>query len=92
VERTPIGPTPSRADVLGQLKRGRWLAADTGETALVAWYDRQIEYLSAGGTSTAPTRETAASSPPHETTARTAKPKPNQTPKGNRRVSARRSS
>jgi hypothetical protein len=90
VERTPIGPTPSRADVLGQLRRERWFAADAKETARVEQLDREIERLSAAGTATAPTRETAASTTQHATTARTAKPNPNL--KGNRRVSARRSS
>lgn len=93
MSREPIPPQTPRSDVLGRLKRERWIAADAGETARVEQLDRQIQQLSAAGTSTAPVCETAASSPPRETAARTAKPKPkpkpNQTPKGNRRVSAR---
>lgn len=98
MNREPIPPQTPRSDVLGRLKRERWLAQDAGETERVKQIDGQIQKLSAGGTSTAPTRETAASSPPRETAARTAKPKPNPKPKptspskGNRRVSARRSS
>lgn len=93
MNREPIPPAASRGDALSQLQRERWLAQNVGETARVEELDRQIQQLSAGGTSTAPTRETAASSPPRDTAARTAQPKPkpnpNQTPKGNRRVSAR---
>ena len=70
MERTPIGPTPARADALGQLKRERWFAADAGETAAVARLDREIERLSAAGTATAPARETAASTTPRATAAR----------------------
>lgn len=82
MERTPIGPTPARADVLGQLKRERWHAANAKETVRVEQLDREIERLSAAGTATAPTRETAAA-PRQHTAARTDK-------KENRRVPARR--
>lgn len=93
MSREPVPPAASRADALGQLKRERWLAADVGETERVKQIDGQIQRLSAGGTSTAPTRETAASSKPRATAARTSpKPNPNPNPNGNRRVSARRSS
>lgn len=87
--REAIPPATSRGDALGQLQRERWLAQDVGETELVRQLDRRIELLSAAGTATAPTRETAASTQPRATAARTnQKPKP--TPKkGQRRVAAR---
>lgn len=81
---TPIPPQTPRADALGQLRRERWHAADAGETARVAELDRKIEQLSASGTATAPTHETAASTQPRATAART------DQKKGNRRVSAQR--
>lgn len=84
----PIPPQPSRADALGRLRVERWHAADAGEIARVAEIDRQIERLSAAGTPTAPTRETAASTQPRATTARTNQ-KSKSTPKGSPRVSAR---
>lgn len=81
----PIPPTPSRADALGQLRRERWFAQNAGETARVAQIDRQIAQLSAAGTATPPTRETAAAPTTdkkiaaRQQTART-------NPKGTRRV------
>ena len=87
MEREPIPPHTPRSDVLGRLKRDRWIAADAKETAEVARIDRQIERLSAAGTPTAPTRETAAAAPPRATATRT-DPKPKPT-KGQRRVAAR---
>lgn len=81
MNREPIGPTPCRADVLGQLRRERWFAKDAKETARVAEIDRRIEQLSAAGTAVPPTRETAAA-PQRQSTARTNK-------KENRRVAAR---
>lgn len=87
MNRDPIPPQPSRADALGQLRRERWHAANVGETARVEQIDREIERLSAAGTATAPTRETAAAARPRETAARTdLKPK---TTKGQRRDAAR---
>ena len=71
MEREPIPPHTPRSDVLGRLKRERWHAANAGETGLVAEIDRKIERLSAAGTATAPTRETAARSPQRATAART---------------------
>jgi hypothetical protein len=88
MDRTPCPPQVPRADVLGRLRRERWFAADAGETAEVQRLDREIEQLSAANTATAPARETAAATSPRATTART-NPKPQPTPKGNRRVSAR---
>lgn len=94
MDRTPIPPPASRADALGQLRRERWFAADAGETARVAEIDRKIERLSASGTATAPTRETAASTQPRATAARTdqksgPKPGPKPTKGKNHDVSAR---
>ncbi|HEY3482771.1 MAG TPA: hypothetical protein VGL02_28130 [Streptomyces sp.] len=92
MNREPCPPVTSRADVLGQLRRERWLAQDAGETERVAQLDRQIQELSASGSATAPARETAASKPPRATAARIdQKPGPKSgSTKGNRRVSARR--
>lgn len=81
MDREPIPPEASRADVLGRLKRERWHATDAGEAGLVAEIDRKIQRLSAANTATAPTRETAAM-PQRATAARTTK-------KENRRVAAR---
>lgn len=93
MSREPIPPVTSRGDALGRLQRERWIAQDAGETALVADLDRRIQQLSASGTPTAPARETAASTQPRATAARTnQKPGPKQRPKptkGNHRVSAR---
>jgi hypothetical protein len=90
--RDPIPPPASRQDVLGQLRREKWLAEDIGETARVAELDRQIERLSAAGTATAPTRETAAAQPANRAHSAAAKPKPGMKPKPtgrNPRASAR---
>lgn len=83
MNREPIPPIPSRADVFGQLRRERWFAADAGETARVEQIDREIERLSAAGTAVAPTRETAAVAPSRTSATR------NTTTKGQRRVAAR---
>ena len=91
MSREPYPPAASRGDALGQLQQERWLAQDAGETERVKQLDRRIQQLSAAGTPTAPTRETAASTQPRATAARTNQkpgPKPGST-KGNRRVSAR---
>jgi len=91
VSREPYPSAASRGDALGQLQQERWLAQDAGETERVKQLDRRIQQLSAAGTPTAPTRETAASTQPRATAARTNQkpgPKPGST-KGNRRVSAR---
>lgn len=95
----PFPEAANRGDALGRLKRERWLAQDAGETARVAELDRKIEQLSAAGTPTAPTRETAASTQPRATAAATGpkpgataartSPKPKPTEKGARRGSAR---
>lgn len=87
MDRTPCPPQIPRSDVLGRLRRERWFAADAGEAARVEQLDREIERLSAAGTAVAPTRETAASTTPRATAART-DPKPKPT-KGARRGSAR---
>jgi hypothetical protein len=81
----PIGAEPSRADVLGRLKRERWHAANNGETAQVAALDARIAALSAQNSATAPTRETAAAAPVRRQTAARTNPKTTST-KGNRRV------
>lgn len=88
MDREPYPPAASRGDALGQLRRERWLAQNAGETERVQQLDRQIEQLSAAGTPTAPTRETAASTQPRATAART-DPQPKPTVKGTRRGSAR---
>lgn len=64
----PNGPTPARADVLGQLQRERWFAQNAGEHARVAQLDAQIVRLSAAGNAAPPTRETTAAA--HSTTTR----------------------
>lgn len=71
MNREPYPPAASRGDALGQLRRERWLAQDAGEVERVQQLDRQIQQLSAAGTATAPTRETAASTQPRATAART---------------------
>jgi hypothetical protein len=48
MDREPIPPETSRADVLGRLRRERWHAQNAGETARVADIDAQIVRLSAG--------------------------------------------
>lgn len=91
MNREPYPPAASRGDALGQLQRERWLALDAGETERVKQLDGQIQQLSASGTPTPPARETAASTQPRATTART-NPKPGPKPgpkKGTPRVSAR---
>jgi hypothetical protein len=93
MNREPFPEAASRGDALGQLQRERWLAQDAGETERVRDLDAKIQRLSAAGTPTAPTRETAASTAPRETAART-NPKPGPKPgakptKRNNRVSAR---
>lgn len=86
MDREPIPPQTPRSDVLGQLCRERWFAADSGEAALVAQIDREIRRLSAAGTAVAPTRETAAA----PTERRQAAARTKTTPKkGPRRASAR---
>ena len=60
----PIPPEPSRGDVLGRLRRERWLAADAREYGRVAELDAQIAKLSAASAPRAPSRETAAASRP----------------------------
>lgn len=59
----PLGPEPSRADVLGRLRRERWFAENAGEHARVAEIDAQILRLSAAGSPSSPLRETAADAP-----------------------------
>lgn len=81
MDRIPCPPQTPRSNLLGQLSRERWFAADAGETSRVAQLDREIERLSAAGTAVAPTRETAAA-PARQTSARINK-------KGPRRAAAR---
>lgn len=86
MDREPIPPQTPRSDVLGRLKRDRWFAVNAKETAEVARIDREIARLSAAGTAAPPTRETAASTTPRATAARTS-PKHKPT-KGQSRVAA----
>lgn len=60
----PIGPEPSRGDVLGRLQKERWHAVNNGETAQVAEIDARIAKLSAASAPRAPGRETAAAASP----------------------------
>jgi hypothetical protein len=83
MNREPYPPAATRGDALGRLQQERWLAHDIGDAERVAELDRKIEQLSAGGTATSPTRETAASTQPRATAATASpKPKPNPKPKG----------
>lgn len=86
MDRESIPPQTPRSDVLGQLRRERWFAADAGETARVAQLDREIQRLSAAGTAVAPTRETAAAPAERRQVAARTKTTPK---KGPRRAAAR---
>lgn len=62
----PIPPPASRQDVLGRLRRERWLARDAGEARRVAELDEQIARLSAESSPVPPGRETTSATTPRE--------------------------
>lgn len=87
----PIGPAPSRGDILGRLQTERWHAVNNGETAQAAELAARIAQLSAATAPRAPGRETTAAARPvvEKTAAKKTAAKKAATTKRSPRVPAR---